>query len=58
MTSSPTSRLWDKGNLDGSVAKKRKMLEFEYARSALKNGLTLEHKLRHQPLQVRPGRQQ
>jgi hypothetical protein len=33
---------WDKGNLDGSVAKTREMLEFEYARSALKNGLKLE----------------
>lgn len=33
---------WDKGNLDGSVAKKKEMLEFEYARSALKNGLKLE----------------
>jgi hypothetical protein len=30
--------IWDKGNLDGSVAKKKEMLEFEYARSALKNG--------------------
>ena len=36
---------WDKGNLDGSVAKKKEMLEFEYARSALKNGLKLEAKL-------------
>jgi len=34
--------IWDKGNLDGSVAKKKEMLEFEYARSALKNGLLLE----------------
>jgi len=37
--------IWDKGNLDGSVAKKKEMLEFEYARSALKNGLILEQKL-------------
>ena len=36
---------WDKGNLDGSAAKTRDMLEFEYARSALKNGLMLEQKL-------------
>ncbi|HEY1362038.1 MAG TPA: DUF3604 domain-containing protein [Xanthobacteraceae bacterium] len=36
---------WDKGNLDGSVAKKKEMLEFEYARSALKNGLKLEQTL-------------
>jgi hypothetical protein len=34
--------LWDKGNLDGSVAKTKDMLEFEYARSAYKNGLQLE----------------
>jgi hypothetical protein len=34
--------IWDKGNLDGSVAKTKDMLEFEYARSALKNGLKLE----------------
>jgi hypothetical protein len=33
---------WDKGNLDGSIAKKKEMLEFEYARSAYKNGLKLE----------------
>ena len=37
--------LWDKGNLDGSVAKTNDMLEFEYTRSALKNGLKLESKL-------------
>jgi len=36
---------WDKGNLDGSVAKKKEMLEFEYARSALMNGLKLEQQL-------------
>jgi hypothetical protein len=36
---------WDKGNLDGTVAKTKDMLEFEYARSALKLGLELEHKL-------------
>ncbi len=34
--------IWDKGNLDGSVAKTKDMLEFEYARSAFKNGLKLE----------------
>jgi hypothetical protein len=32
---------WDFGNLDASVAKTREMLEFEYARSALRNGLKL-----------------
>ena len=37
--------LWDKGNLDGSVAKTKEMLEFEYARSALQNGLKLEKEL-------------
>jgi hypothetical protein len=37
--------LWDKGNLDGSEVKKKEMLEFEYTRSALKNGLKLEAKL-------------
>jgi len=41
--------LWDKGNLDGSVAKKKEMLEFEYARSAYKNGLKLEQDLGTNP---------
>jgi hypothetical protein len=36
---------WDKGNLDMSEAKKPEMLEFEYARAALKNGLKLEKEL-------------
>ena len=36
---------WDKGNLDLSEPKKPEMLEFEYARSALKNGLKLEAEL-------------
>jgi hypothetical protein len=36
---------WDKGNLDGSAKKTPDMLEFEYARSALKNGLALEEQL-------------
>ena len=36
---------WDDGNLDLSVAKTPEMLEFEYARSALKNGLKLEAEL-------------
>ena len=34
--------LWDKGNLTLTEAKAKSMLEFEYARSALKNGLKLE----------------
>jgi hypothetical protein len=37
--------IWDKGNLDGSAVKEKSMLEFEYARSALKNGLKLEQEL-------------
>ena len=41
--------IWDKGNLDGSVAKTKDMLEFEYARSALKNGLKLEQQLGTNP---------
>lgn len=41
--------LWDKGNLDGSVAKDKGMLQFEYARGALKNGLALEAKLGANP---------
>ena len=41
--------IWDKGNLDGSVAKKKDMLQFEYARQALKNGLKLERELGTNP---------
>jgi hypothetical protein len=41
--------IWDKGNLDGSVAKTKDMLEFEYARSAYKNGLKLEKALGTNP---------
>lgn len=40
---------WDKGNLDGSVPKTKEMLEFEYARSAYKNGLKLEQELGTNP---------
>ena len=36
---------WDKGNLDLSAPKQKSMLEFEYARSALKNGLKHEQRL-------------
>jgi hypothetical protein len=36
---------WDKGNLDLSELKKKEMLEFEYVRSAYKNGLRLESEL-------------
>jgi hypothetical protein len=36
---------WDKGNLDLTEVKKQEMLEFEYARSALRNGLKMEAEL-------------
>jgi hypothetical protein len=41
--------LWDKGNLDGSEAKRPEMLEAEYARSGLKSGLLLERQLGTNP---------
>lgn len=37
--------IWDQGNLDNGVAKTKDMLQFEYAREALKNGLKLEKEL-------------
>ncbi len=40
---------WDKGNLDGSAAKEPAMLEYEYARAALKNGLELERRFGTNP---------
>jgi len=40
---------WDAGNLDLSEAKTEKMLQYEYAREALKNGLLLERKLGTNP---------
>jgi len=36
---------WDDANLDGTEVKTDEMLQYEYARSALKRGLTLEKKL-------------
>ena len=36
---------WDKSNLNGTEAKKQEMLQWEYAREALKTGLKLEKKL-------------
>ena len=36
---------WDKGNLDLSADKKPEMLQYEYARMALRNGLKLEQEL-------------
>lgn len=41
--------LWDKGNLDGSAAKTKDMLQYEYAREGLKNGLKLEAQLGTNP---------
>ncbi|MBD9649916.1 DUF3604 domain-containing protein [Ensifer sp. ENS09] len=41
--------IWDFGNLDASERKTPEMLEFEYARSALKNGLKLEAQLGTNP---------
>ncbi len=41
--------LWDKGNLDGTVPKTKDMLEFEYARTAYRNGLVLEARLGANP---------
>jgi hypothetical protein len=40
---------WDKGNLNLTVAKTKDMLQYEYAREALKNGLKLEAKLGTNP---------
>jgi hypothetical protein len=40
---------WDKGNLDASQAKTKDMLQYEYARPALKSGLKLEKKLGTNP---------
>ncbi len=36
---------WDKGNLDAGVAKTKDMLQFEYARQALLNGMKVEKEL-------------
>jgi hypothetical protein len=41
--------IWDAGNLDLSADKAPEMLEFEYARSALRNGLRLERDLGTNP---------
>lgn len=40
---------WDAGNLDISEAKTEDMLQYEYAREALKNGLRLEDRLGTNP---------
>ena len=43
---------WDKGNLDMTAAKQPAMLEFEYARSALKNGLKVGAELGTNPYKI------
>ena len=48
---------WDKANLAVTQAKTKDMLEFEYARAALKNGLRARGEAGHEPLQVRHDRQ-
>ncbi len=40
---------WDKANVPATKAKKPEMLQYEYAREALKNGLALEAKLGANP---------
>jgi hypothetical protein len=40
---------WDVGNLDLSAAKEDEMLQYEYAREGLKNGLLLEERLGTNP---------
>ncbi len=40
---------WDEGNLDLSADKEQSMLQYEYLREALKNGLQLEEKLGTNP---------
>ncbi len=40
---------WAKGNLNLSVAKTNEMLQYEYARAALRNGLKLEEKFAENP---------
>lgn len=40
---------WDAGNLDLSEAKSKDMLQYEYAREALKNGLLLEERFGTNP---------
>ena len=47
---------WDKGNLDLSESKKPEMLQYEYARSALKLRAQAGRRTRRQSLQVRHDR--
>ena len=46
---------WDVGNLDLSQAKTKDMLQYEYAREALKNGLAIEKKLGTNPYKFGVG---
>ena len=43
---------WDKSNLNGTEAKKPSMIQYEYTREALKNGLALEAKLGVNPFKM------
>ena len=43
---------WDAGNLDLSEAKTPEMIQYEYSREALKNGLLLEERLGTNPYKV------
>ena len=43
---------WDAANLDGTQVKQEDMLQYEYARSALKTGLALEQKLGLNPYKL------
>ena len=43
---------WDDANLDGTEVKQKDMLQYEYSRSALKNGLALEQKLGVNPFKL------
>ena len=40
---------WDAANLDGTEIKSKDMLQYEYARSALRKGMQLEKKLKTNP---------
>jgi hypothetical protein len=43
---------WDKSNLNGTEAKTEDMLQWEYARQALKTGLKLENELGVNPYKI------
>ena len=48
--------VWDRSNLNGTEVKTRGMLQWEYAREALKTGLVLEQRPGSESIQVRHGR--